>query len=86
MQPFDTADSTVNLADPVFLGILVVFAITVLLAFGRWMWLLVRGVVQGRLTRKQIFELIALSIPLTALAVTIGYTVFVFYEAASWSD
>jgi len=85
MQPSDTADSTINFADPVFLGILAVFAIAVLLASGRWIWLLVRGIVHRRLTRSHVFELVALSIPLAALAVTIAYTVFVFSEAASWS-
>lgn len=85
MQPSNTADSTINLANPVFLGILAVLAITVLLAVGRWMWLLVRGMIHRRLTRTQLVELFALSIPLAALAVTITYMVRVFAEAASWS-
>ena len=81
----NTADSTINLGDPVFLGILAVFAATVVVAFGRWVWLLVRGIANRRLARKHLVELVALSIPLSALAVTIVYTVYVFAEAASWS-
>lgn len=74
-----------NFADPMFLGILAVFAIAVLLGCGRWIWLLVRGIVHRRLTRSHVFELAALSIPLAALAVTIAYAVVVFSEAATWS-
>jgi hypothetical protein len=85
MQPSSTADSSLNFADPVFLGILAVFAITVLFAAGRWLWLLVGGVGRRNLPRKHVVELVALSIPLAALAVTIAYAVFVFCEAASWS-
>lgn len=74
-----------NFADPVFLGILAVFVITVLLAICRWTWLLARAVFDRRLTRKHFVELVALSISLASLAATIGYTVCVFAEAASWS-
>jgi len=85
MPPANTVDSTMNFADPVFLGILAVFAIALLLATGRWLWLAIRGVVHRRLSRKELVELIALSIPLAALAVTVGYTLFIFAEAAAWS-
>ncbi len=85
MQTSSTADSSVNFADPVFLGILAVFAIIVLFAVGRWLWLLVGGIVRRGLPRKHVVELVALSIPLAALTVTIAYMVFVFSEAASSS-
>ena len=81
----DTVDSSINLADPVFLGGITLFVITVLLAFGRWLWLLAGLFVRRGLTRKYVVEWVALSIPLAALAVTIGYMVFVFSEAARWS-
>jgi hypothetical protein len=85
MPPSNTVDSSLDFGDPMFIGMQAVFATTVLLAFGRWAWLLVCGVVQRHLARKQAFELMALSIPLTVLAITIGYMVFVSSEAASWS-
>ncbi len=85
MQPSNTVDSSLNLADPVFLGILAVFGMTVVLAVTRWLWLLVNGIVRRGLPRKHVVELVLLSVPLAALAVTIAYTVFVFSEAASWS-
>ena len=82
MQPWNTVDSSINLADPVFLGVITLFVITVLLAFGRWLWLLAALFVRRGLTRRYVVELVALSIPLAALAVTFGYIVFVFSEAA----
>ena len=83
MQPSNTTDSSLSLADPPFQGVLAVFAIAVLLAIGRW--LLVAGIFRRGLSRQHVVELLALSIPLAALAVTIAYVVFVFPEAASWS-
>lgn len=86
MQPGNITDNLINLADPVFPGILAVLAIAVLLAVGRWLWLLVVGILRSGQSRKHVVELVALSIPLAALAMAIAYAVFMFSEAASLSS
>jgi len=86
MQPHDTVDSAIDFANPYALGILVFFALIVLIAVSRWVWLLVLAILKRRLTRKEWFEFFGLSLPLGGLAFFIGYTVFVFYEAYAWSE
>ncbi len=85
MPPDSTADSAINLADPVVVGMTAVFAMAVLIAVSRWVWLVVRGLVQRRLSRKQVAEVIALSLALAALAAVLGYAIVVSAEAAAWS-
>ena len=85
MQPLNTVDSSFSLADPMFLGVSTLFAIATMFGFGRWLWLLSGLFVRRGLPRKQVFELLILSIPLAMLAGTIAYTVVVFSEAAGWS-
>ncbi|MGN6546360.1 MAG: hypothetical protein ACTHK7_15005 [Aureliella sp.] len=73
-------DSTINLANLFFIAANAVFAATVLAALGRWGWLLFNAMLHRRLTRKQVVELVALTVPLTALAAAIAYWVFALSE------
>ena len=76
----NTVDSTIDLGNPVFIAVNAVFLLTVLAAVGRWLWLILSAIFRRRLPREHAFELIALSLPLAALAFTVVYIVFTLAE------